>query len=357
MGRIKKSVKQFQRLLDASENPYISIVEDGVAGSDVTEFVDSGSYVLNAQLSGSIYGGWANNKISALAGEEKTGKTFFALSACAQFLKANPTGCVFYFDTERAITKDVCRGHEIDLERIAILGVATVEDFRTQVAKMLDNYLEQDEKDRMPIMFVLDSLGMLSTNKEMHDISEGSDKRDMTRSQLVKGAFRALTLKLGVAKVPMLVTNHTYAVVGSFFPTKDMGGGGGLKYAASTIMFLGKKKERTGTEVTGAIVTSIANKSRLTKEQTKTQLLIRFSSGLDRYYGLLPLAEEAGVIKKTGKRWEFPNGKAAFETAINANPENWFTEDVLNKINEYAAKKFLYGSQFEEDSNDTDSST
>jgi hypothetical protein len=136
-----------------------------------------------------------------------------------------------------------------------------------------------------------------------------------------------------------------------------MGGGGGLKYAASTIMFLGKKKERTGTEVTGAIVTSTANKSRLTKEQTKTQLLIRFSSGLDRYYGLLPLAEEAGVIKKTGKRWEFPNGKAAFETAINANPENWFTEDVLNKINEYAAKKFLYGSHFEEDSNDTDSST
>ena len=47
----------------------------------------------------------------------------------------------------------------------------------------------------------------------------------MTKSQLVKGAFRMLTLKLGQANIPLIVTNHTYDVIGSYVPTKEMGGG------------------------------------------------------------------------------------------------------------------------------------
>ena len=115
-------------------------------------------------------------------------------------------------------------------------------------------------------MFVLDSLGMLSTTKEMEDTAEGKETRDMTRSQIVKSAFRVLTLKLGQANVPMIMTNHTYDVIGSMFPQKEMGGGSGLKYAASSIVYLGKKKEKDGAEVVGNIVHCKNYKSRITKE-------------------------------------------------------------------------------------------
>ena len=94
------------------------------------------------------------------------------------------------------------------------------------------------------MMMCLDSLGMLSTTKEIEDTAEGKETRDMTRAQVVKGAFRVLTLKLGRAGVPMIVTNHTYDVIGSMFPQKEMGGGSGLKYAASSIIYLSKKKEK-----------------------------------------------------------------------------------------------------------------
>ena len=103
-------------------------------------------------------------------------------------------------------------------------------------------------------MFVLDSLGMLSTEKEITDALNDKQVRDMTKSQLTKGAFRMLTLKLGQANIPMIVTNHTYDVIGAYVPTKEMGGGSGLKYAASTIIYLSKKKEKDGTDVVGNLI-------------------------------------------------------------------------------------------------------
>ena len=138
----------------------------------------------------------------------------------------------------------------VDSSRMVVVPVATVQEFRNQSIKVIDKYLEQPE-DRKPLMFVLDSLGMLSTTKEMEDTQAGKETRDMTRSQIVKSTFRVLTLKLGKANIPMIMTNHTYDVIGSMFPQKEMGGGSGLKYAASSIVYLSKRKEKDGTEVFG----------------------------------------------------------------------------------------------------------
>jgi len=114
----------------------------------------------------------------------------------------------------------------------------------SKALKAVDIYLKKSEEERKPCMFVLDSLGMLSTEKEITDTLNEKQVRDMTKSQLIKGAFRMLTLKLGQANIPMIVTNHTYDVIGAYVPTKEMGGGSGLKYAASTIIHLVRKKKR-----------------------------------------------------------------------------------------------------------------
>ena len=324
-------------------NEYASLVEDGVEAGDVDTFIDTGSYIFNALLSGSLYGGLPANKITALAGESATGKTYFLMGIVKNFLDQNPDGGVVYFESESALTKDLIVKRGIDPKRMVIMPVTTVQEFRTQALKVLDTYLTQDESDRKPLFLALDSLGMLSTTKEVEDTSEGKETRDMTRAQVLKAAFRVLTLKLGRAKVPMVITNHTYDVVGSMFPTKEMGGGSGLKYAASSIVYLSKKKEKDGTEVVGNIIHCKNHKSRLTVENKMVDVRLMYERGLDRYYGLLDLALKHGVFKSVSTRIELPDGSKTFGKTINNDPEKFLTEEVMEQLNEIAGKEFLYG--------------
>ena len=334
-------------MLKASGNEYASIVDDGVEGGDVDSFIDTGSYVLNGLLSGSIHGGLPSNKITALAGESATGKTFFLMGMVKNFLDSNPDAGVLYFESESAITKQMVIDRGIDPKRMIILPVTTVQEFRTETLRVLNKYLETPESDRKKMMLCLDSLGMLSTTKEVDDTSEGKETRDMTRAQVLKAAFRVITLKLGRAKLPMVITNHTYDVVGSMFPTKEMGGGSGLKYAASSIVYLSKRKEKDGTEVVGNIIHCKNHKSRLTIENKMVDVRLSYDKGLDRYYGLLDLAEKYNIIKKVSTRYELPDGTKAFGKQINREPEKYFTEDIMNQLEDACKKEFKYGNQVE----------
>ena len=332
-------------IIKETGNEYATLVSEGVEAGDVDSFIDTGSLAFNALLSGSIYGGMPSNKITAIAGEAATGKTFFALGIVKTFLDKNKDAGVIYFESESALTKELVESRGIDSSRMVIVPVATVQEFRHQSIKVIDKYIEQDEKTRKPLMFVLDSLGMLSTTKEMEDTAEGKETRDMTRSQIVKAAFRVLTLKLGKAKVPMIMTNHTYDVIGSMFPQKEMGGGSGLKYAASNIVYLSKRKEKDGKEVIGNIIHCKNYKSRLTKENALIDVRLTYKDGLDKYYGLLELAIKHNIFKSVSTRIELPDGSKQYAKTINNEPDKFFTKDVLAQIDEAAKKEFLYGTE------------
>ena len=314
--------------------------------SDIDEtetYVDTGSYIFNALVSGSIFGGVSGNKITAIAGESSTGKTFFSLAVVKNFLDNHPDGYCLYFDTEAAITKSLLESRGVDTARTVVVNVVTIEEFRSKALKAIDIYLKKPVEERKPCIFVLDSLGMLSTEKEITDVLNDKQVRDMTKSQLVKGAFRMLTLKLGQANVPLIVTNHTYDVIGAYVPTKEMGGGSGLKYAASTIIYLSKKKEKDGTEVVGNIIKAKTAKSRLSKENQEVEVRLYYDErGLDRYYGLLELGEEAGLWKNVAGRYEI-NGKKIYGKEILKNPDQYFTEDVMQALDAAAKEQFSYG--------------
>ena len=324
-------------------NEYASIVDDGVEAGDVNSFIDTGSYILNALMSGSIYGGLPSNKITALAGESATGKTYFLMGIVKSFLDKNSNAGVIYFESESAVTRNMVIDRGIDPKRMVIFPVTTVQEFRTQALKVLDGYLAQNESERNPLFLCLDSLGMLSTTKEVEDTADGKETRDMTRAQVLKAAFRVLTLKLARAKVPLVVTNHTYDVVGSMFPTKEMGGGSGLKYAASSIIYLSRRKEKDGTEVIGNIIHCKNHKSRLTKENKVVDVRLTYDKGLDRYYGLLELAEKYEIFKKVSTRFELPDGSKQFGKTILNDPETYFTEDIMHKLDLAAETEFKYG--------------
>ena len=324
------------------DNEYASVVADGVAAGDTSGFIDTGSLILNGLVSGSILGGVPGNKITAIAGESSTGKTFFCLGLVQSFLESNPDAGVIYFESEAAISRELIENRGIDSSRMILVPVNTVQEFRTQSIKILDKYLEQ--KEQQPMLMVLDSLGMLSTSKEMEDTEAGKETRDMTRAQVVKSIFRVLTLKLGKANVHLIVTNHTYDVVGAYVPTKEMGGGSGLKYAASSIIYLSKSKEKDGKEVVGNIIKAKLAKSRLAKENSQVAIRLYYDErGLDRYYGLLELGEKYGVFQRKGNRIVIGDD-SVYPSVVYKDPDKYFTPEILQALDECAAKEYSYGS-------------
>ena len=340
-------------------NSFASVAEDGVAAGDISGWIDSGSYAFNALLSGSIYRGFPQNKIVVIGADPSTGKTFFALGAAKNFLQDNPEGIVLCFETESAITKGMLTERGIDTRRFGVIPIATVQEFRTQAIKIVENYEKAPLKERKPIMFILDSLGMLSTSKEMEDTASGSETKDMTRAGQLKATFRVLTLKLGRANIPLVVTNHVYDDVGGGpYAQKVQSGGSGAVYASSTILTLSKAKDKDATTgiIKGVIITVTAAKSRLTKENSKIKCLIRYDGGLDRYHGLLELAEEAGIFKKVSTRFELEDGTKIFGSQIMKTPEKYFTKDILDRIDTFCQDKFCYGKADEsvEDGEPTD---
>jgi RecA/RadA recombinase len=335
----------FNELVEKIKDDDTHVVADGLGSAEFTGYIDTGSYILNAVISGSIYGGVPNNKVTAFAGEQATGKTFFALGVVQQFLLDNPDGGVIYFDTEAAVTRDMMEGRDIDTRRVIVSEPDTIQKFRKVCLDIIEKYNDTPEKDRKPMMMVLDSLGQLSSSKEMEDTADGKDTRDMTKAQLIKATFRVINLKLARIGVPLIVTNHVYAAVGSYIPTNEIAGGSGLKYTASTIAMLTKKKDKDGTDVIGNIIKVNMYKSRLSRENKRVEVKLSYKTGLDRYYGLLELAEKYGIFKKVSTRYELTDGSKVFGKTIYEDPEKYFTKEVLNLIDKAAKKEFAYGEE------------
>ena len=178
--------------------------------------------------------------------------------------------------------------------------------------------------------------------KEIRDALDDKQVRDMTKSQLVKGAFRMLTLKLGQANIPLIVTNHTYDVIGSYFPTKEMGGGSGLKYAASTIIYLSRKKEKDGKEVVGNIIKAKTHKSRLSKETKKlrldfTTMNVDWTDTTD-YWNWVRSMESSNVRESN-----YVGESSVYPSAILADPDKYFTQEVMEQLETAANEEYSYG--------------
>lgn len=340
-----KELDLFEDLLKGDDNEWIDAFNDI---SVPEKYITSGSLSLDALLSGTIFGGGTpDNTITAFAGMPSAGKTYYAVNIVKLFLDSDPRARVAYFESENAITLKMLQNRGVDIKRCMLIPVSTVQEFRTQILKRINKYLEIKEENRIPLLFVLDSLGNLSTEKEMNDIAEGKDTRDMTRAQLIRGAFRVISLKLGKAHIPMIITNHVYDVIGSYYPIKKMNGGSGLEYAASQIIYLDKKQDKEEVDgkkvTTGVIISAILKKGRHTIENKKVETYLNYRTGLDPYYGLLDLALKFEIFKKMSTRVELTDGTTEFASRIESNPEKYFTKEVLEKIDIACKDEFLYG--------------
>jgi RecA/RadA recombinase len=254
--------------------------------SRIDEWISTGNYLLNAQLSGSLFGGIPNSRSICLAGESGTGKTFLALNICreAQEMGYN----IIYCDSEAAVDQDIIQNFGVDPEKFRYQPVSTPLEVRQFVAHLCDQLKKAKEggKALPKIMLVLDSLGNLATTKERSDAISGSDKRDMTKQQELRSLFRVITADLAELKIPFVFTNHTYATIGSYVPGQTISGGGGAIYNASVILQLSKAGlKEDGTNKTGIIVTSKPAKNRFARP-LPIKFHISFYKGMNPYVGL-----------------------------------------------------------------------
>jgi len=254
--------------------------------SEVDEWIPTGNYLLNAQLSGSLFGGIPNTRSLGLMGDPGTGKSFVCLNVAREAQKKGYD--VVYCDTEGAIDKTTADKFGIDPYKVRYQPIKTVTEFQTFVSNLIGLVKKAKDNGNNPkIMLILDSLGMLSTDKELADAVAGKNAADMgAKAKELRKLFRVITLDLTAARIPLICTNHVYTG-GGYIPTKESSGGDGSIFAMSVISFLSKAqlKEGNSTTKTGIIVTSNLRKSRFTIPEL-VKFHISFMNGMNPYVGL-----------------------------------------------------------------------
>jgi len=257
--------------------------------SKITEFIHTGNYILNAQISGSLFGGIPNSRTVTFAGREGSGKTYLALNCCLQAQKKGYN--IIYCDTEAAVDYDQFVKFGFDTDRVRYQPINTVSELKYFISNLL-NFLKENESKGIEvpkIMIVLDSLGNLATDKEVADAMTLSTKKDMTKQQEVKSLFRIITVELAKFKIPFIVCNHVYAAINSYVPQDIISGGSGILFNSSIILQLIKSqmkgKNDSDLKYTGIIVRSKPLKNRLAKP-IEVKFHISFFTGMNPYVGL-----------------------------------------------------------------------
>lgn len=296
--------------------------------SKIDEWIGTGNYILNAQISGSLFGGIPNSRSICLAGESGVGKTYLCLNICREAQKKGYS--IIYCDSESAVDLDIVSKFGIDPNTFRYQPVNAIHDVRHFISNLCEKIKKAKEEGKTTpkIMIVLDSLGNLGTNKERTDSVSGNDKRDMTKQTELRSLFRVITSDLAELKIPFMFSNHTYASVGSYVPTQVLSGGGGAIYNASVILMMSKSslKDESASESSsgkmGIKVKSKTFKNRFARPIT-TEFHISFYKGMNPYVGLQEYMnwETCGIQR----------GKLINESTFNKQYRNTDKEEEIGK--------------------------
>ena len=336
---------------------------------DAVEYISTGIYVLNAALSGTVYGGIVSGKVSVFAGEESTGKTFLALNICREAQKMGKH--IVYIDTEGNLRLDSMKKYGIDVsaDRLSLYQINKVEDLTLQINIMLEGFKEDASLAKGKYLFVIDSVGQMASKKEKDDLAKGELKTDMTKAKALSTLFRTTTAEFNELGIPVIVCNQTYQTL-DMFPKQIMKGGNQLYYSASVIAFLTKAKlkeddldsisEELTIGQTGIIVSAKCVKNRIAKPK-KIKFELSFEKGANAYMGLdvfcIPsMFSRIGIAKgkmqvdtSTGEMQFIEGGNRWYVNHLNKHvaykdlfTSTVFTKEVLDQIDLIVKKLFLY---------------
>jgi RecA/RadA recombinase len=333
-------------------NPDAAVL-DAATLSTADEWIDTGSYALNAIISGSLYKGIPSGRITGFAGPSMAGKTLIMNKIMANAQKMGYIPVIW--DSEVAVDKKSAQGAGMDTARVKYYPVETIEDCRNQMCMFLDNVIKARETNPdLKFIVAIDSLGNLASAKEIKDVSSGKDAADVgQRAKATKSMMRTLTYKAAKAKVPILFSNHIYEGM-EMFPTlvKTQSGGKGPIYLASVLVQLSTKNEKASDNpdeqsiaiahnVSGVTLGALTVKNRFVPSYLKTELYLNFKSGLDKHAGLFEIAEAFSVIEKPGRTVMYKGESLGYRKDLEKDPVFW--EKIMPELEKTLQEKLCYG--------------
>ena len=251
---------------------------------------------VNVALSGKLDGGLTPG-LTVFAGPSKHFKTAFAMLLAKAYLDKYEDGVILFYDSEFGAPQQYFDTFEIDTNRVIHSPITDIEQLKHDSMQQLNNLERGDH-----VMIIVDSVGNLASKKEVEDALDGKSVADMTRAKQMKSLFRMITPHLTIKDIPAIVVNHTYKEIG-LFPKDVVSGGTGIYYSADNIYIIGRRQQKTGTEVTGYEFVINVEKSRFVREKSKIPVEVSWEAGISKWSGLLDMALESGHVIKPANGW------------------------------------------------------
>jgi RecA/RadA recombinase len=252
--------------------------------------------MVNVALGGRIDGGLSPGLL-VLAGPSKHFKSAFALLMAGAYMQRNPDAVLLFYDAEFGTPQAYFESFGIDMERTIHTPITNVEELKFDITQQLNN-IEKDEK----VIIVIDSVGNLASKKEVEDALDGKSVADMSRAKALKSLFRIVTPHLNLKDIPLIAVNHTYKEIG-LFPKDVVSGGTGIYYSADAIWIIGRQQDKVGTEIQGYHFVINIEKSRHVKEKSKIPISVSWEGGIQKWSGLMEVAEKGGYLRKPKVGW------------------------------------------------------
>ena len=334
-------------------NPFATYLEDSTL-SRVGGWIDTGSYVLNAIVSGSIHGGIPKGRVTMMGGESMTGKTLFVLKILANAQKEGLIPVIF--DTENAVDPEGAERLGLDISKVKYVPCVTIEQTRNALFKFLTSVKEKGLEGKFII--AIDSLGNLQSELEHSRMGKDSTSSDMgTKARAMKSLMQTCTNLGATTQTTILCTNHVYDDPTAMFPSieKNMPGGKSIVYLPSVTVQLARKPMKSDGGKTmdaetavgqknyaGILIRALTRKNRFIKQYLQGEMFLSFQTGLDRYYGLLDLAVGVGAVIQTGSTYTLPDGKKiGYYKSFRKDKDLW-ENTILPVLEERIKKEWAY---------------
>jgi len=315
----------------------------GIGFNDPTDWISTGNYALNYLISGDFNKGVPLGKVTVLAGESGSGKSFIASGNLVR--NAQKQGIyVILIDSENALDQSWLEALGVDTseDKLLRLSLSMVDDVARTVSDFMKGYKDEhaDDKENAPkVLIVIDSLGMLLTPTDVDQFEKGEMKGDLGRKPKALTAFvRNCVNMFGSWNVGLIATNHTYASQDMFNPDDKISGGQGFIYASSIVIAMKKlklKEDEKGnkiTDVRGIRAACKVMKTRFSKPFESVQVKIPYDTGMDPFSGLVELFEKKGVLVQTGNRLKYVDSKGKEHIEFR---KSWVGDKLLMLMDNY----------------------
>jgi len=252
--------------------------------------------IINIALSGAIDRGLSPG-LTFLAGPSRSFKSLLGLMLVKAYMKKYDDAVCLFYDSEFGITPEYIESNGIDTDRVLHIPIEHLEQLKFDISKRLED-IERGDK----VIIFVDSVGNLASKKEVEDALDGKSVADMSRAKVMKSIWRIVTPHLTTKDIPCVAINHTYETM-ELYSKQIMSGGTGGMYSANQVFIISKAQDKDGKDLKGYNFTINIEKSRFVREKSKFPFNVRFSSGINKWSGLLDIALEAGFVVKPSNGW------------------------------------------------------